>query len=170
MKLIGILPEDVVEVELKGARFTIGTVPGNVWQRIQTSLAIAHQNAKRNAIAALTAAGVNPGDPFSFADEKPEEKPDEKKTRLTIADMRAMQDPEYVDSQARLQLEGVCYALRDFSAIADRKGNEIKCERSGERITKRLEQILAVNPELVQYLWQNGVHKLNTLEEEEKKA
>lgn len=109
--LLGVDPDDTAEVRVRGAVLVVGVVDRAAWDVIRSRAADDYLQVFRRVVKEIADAG---GDPSALADP-------ESPTKMTVADLRTVQDEEF---QARA-LGGMRalarLAVRSHAGILDRK-------------------------------------------------
>ncbi len=111
--LVGVDPEDTLEVKYKGAKFQLGVIPSGIWQRIMVRRTLAVQESVRRTIARMRTEGKDP-DALRFTKEK-------HGFDATEAVVQSNDDLEYRRVIAALQLEAVSYGVKGHENFANRK-------------------------------------------------
>ena len=169
--LIGIDPDAQMEVDLGGAKFTIGVVPSSAWQRIKYKGMHAFDQAKRTAIAACMVDGKDPEEVLRTADEA---------TGMPSVQrymVRALGDPEYKAAMVPIMTEVARWAVKGHSGFV--KPDKTPVPFTTVRTTHEGESVEVVSPETLKWYKQhvtlltsiyNAAHALNELGAAEKKA
>lgn len=165
--LVGIDPDQTVDLEVGGATLTVGPMVAALWERFYRLSLLANQDATRRAIAKLKVAGV---DPTAVV------------RKLGPIDVSALDaeltlDPEYASEISRVHLEALRFGLRGHRGIVKRDGTEVPFKTSSERVNGQDFTVVApetlrfyaVNPRLVLAAW-NRLHGLHVFGDVEKKA
>ncbi len=119
--LIGIDPDDTVEVKVLGARFTIGIIEHGVWARLSNEIDLAYQLGKRRAIKQLDDAGIAPSEVahvLPAVDGKEER-------RVTQVEIATVSEPGYRERLNRAMAEVVRHSVRGHAGFVRRDMTEI---------------------------------------------
>lgn len=160
---IGIDPEDTLEVNYGGGKFTLGVLPVGIYDRISSRAMAARQDAIRRVTTDLHARGLDP----TF----------EVYEGVSLLDREISHEAIYRGDLRRVQMDGLKLGLRKHEGFRNKKGEDFPF--ATELITIEGEQVsaatpatmknYAVNPGLVMVLWV-ALRKLHELPEVAKKA
>lgn len=116
--LIGVDPEDSIDVEFGGATFKLQTLPAGLWEQFNAELQMSAQLATRKSIAILKEAGE---DPMEVVTKWTAEG---KEFVLSKLDMLNLANPAHSLEEQRVFLEALRHSVKGHSKFTNRHGKE----------------------------------------------
>lgn len=159
--LIGVDPDDTMDVEMGGATFVVGPVPGDVWEKLSGERALLLQDSVRRAIKRISDRGENPDD--FWVDRK------RQVSTMTKLEVESSSDPSYRHAMIPVMVEGAKHALRDHRKFLTRKREPIPFKRSNGVVEEETLRYYRVNVTVLEAVWLH-LYILNTLGDQGKKA
>lgn len=144
--LTGIDPDHTREVDVYGAKFTIGVIDSGVWERINNDSILAYEGGLRRSIKRLADEGIDPEEVVKTNDDG---------STVRKVDTAAWSEPKFRERLVSIMEEAAKYSIRGHSGFQKPNGEPVPFEM-GES-TSEGRKIPTVGVETLRWYRQNTV-------------